>query len=198
MYYLKSEEVQAVNIINLFGCIRRDQLIKLNVLKSLKNKSEEEVFKRFDKLAQNQTQCYFSIIGDTYISLKMQDIDKDILKAIDVMLHFDNLQWYRRTSYPFALSFSRIGNKGMLRMFDIVVLKPGEEAILSRTLEDVKVERLLVVLDPEIIDSYKEITSQGDIWYCFTNPVRTFKTLEAAKSGKWRGIVYDGKYQRRG
>ncbi|GEM_PF-3538295 len=183
MYYLKREEVQAVEIINLFGCIRRDQLLKLNIFKTIRNKSEDDIIARFEKLAQNQTHRYFSIIGDTYISLETNEINKDIIDALDVMLFFDNLQWYKKTSYPFTISFSRVGNMGMVRLFDIIILKPGEEPIVSRVLEGSKVERLLIVLDEDIINSYKEITSTAEVWYCFTNPVRVYKNLELAKEG---------------
>lgn len=184
MYYLNKEQENAIKVINKLKCIRIDQLMKMNIFKASYVKLEQKI-EAFNKLSYNKTQSYFNIINDTYVAISEESIDYDMLKAIDVMLVFDDVSWYTKSEYPFKLSFSRLATENdepQNKIFDVVILKPSEELILSRTLdsESLNIERIIAVLDKKLINKYKPILTKKPIRYCTTDPVKFYKSLEEA------------------
>lgn len=182
MFYLKKEERKAVDTINNLTCIRRDQLVKMGLFDSIRRKSMDEILYNFDKLSNNTVQDYFKIEGDIYVSNKTDEVNLDVLTAINVLISFDNITWYGKSKWPYAVSFTRTGNQGITRAFEIIVLKPGEEALVSRVLEDSELNsRLLVIIDEELVEEYKPLNTNKFIRYCLINPVRLYESLDKLK-----------------
>lgn len=168
MYYLSNEQEKALEIINRLKCIREDQLLKFKLFKS-GNVSISKKIESFRKLSYNKNQAYFNIKGDVYTSINNESIDYQIIKAIDILQLFDDVKWYCIGDYPFKLTFSR-GSNNDNKIFDICFLSPGEEIILIRTLEKAITERVIVVLNYNLVklDKYKEIKANSNIGirYC--------------------------------
>lgn len=184
--YMNYEQQQGIEVINKLKCITKDQLLKMNIFKKTHTVSLEDKINIFNKYSYYKNAPQFKLIDNMYyLSLTTQNLDMDIIKAIDVMQYFPTkeIKWFAGAQYPFAISFSREApdEEGNLyrKVFDVAILRKGEEILFSKLLDASACERLILIIDKSLALSYKEIETEKMIMYCtIDDSIKFFSTLQ--------------------
>jgi hypothetical protein len=95
-----------------------------------------------------------------------------MISALEVLRYFiKDVDWHLRGTYPIYITFYMNG-----KTFDVTVVKPGEEGLISAAVNHIpQIERLIAVV--EDTSSIPRITINVPVRYCTVNPV-TFYTAQ--------------------
>lgn len=158
MYYINLKQQRILENINKFGCMTYEQIKELNNLRDLDKHLNTLVRQKKLKVLDN----------NIYVPIGIREVNRKVLKAVDIYVYLNTLDketpiaWWELEDFPFILAFFR-NNK----VFDIAVIKEGEELIYSTAINRSAPERIIVILeDPRQIEKIK-IAKQ--VKYCTVN-----------------------------
>lgn len=94
--------------------------------------------------------------------------DSRMIMALEVLVYFKKkVKWHVRGNYPYCISFY-MNNK----VFDVVVIMEGEEAMMSALINRTIAERVIAVV--EKADSIRNLGINKPIRCCTVNPIKFF------------------------
>lgn len=129
--FLSNKEKHILQFINEYGCATKEQV------KHFTNASDRNLenlikgqFIRKDKKSE------------IYLARTMREPDEKMIIALEILSFFkDDMEWHSRADFPFKISFFMHE-----KVFDITVVLPGEELLMSAALNRSGAERILVGL----------------------------------------------------
>lgn len=158
MYYINSKQQKILSGINKFGCMTYEQIKKLNNLRDLDKQLKTLVRQKKLKIVDD----------NIYVPIGIRKVNKNVLKAVEIYVYLNFIDkktpvaWCELEDFPFTLAFFR-NNK----VFDLAVIKDGEELIYSTAINRAVAERIIVILEtPRQIEKMK-IDKQ--VKYCTVN-----------------------------
>lgn len=122
-------EKLALRFINEYGCATKEQ-IKL-------------FSKASDKHIENLVKGHYirkDKKSDVYLVKSLQEIDEKMLLALEILSYFkDKAEWHSKTDFPYKISFFMCG-----QIFDIAVVMPGEEVLMTAAINRSSAEKVIV------------------------------------------------------
>ena len=137
---LSSTELKVLEILNMFGPLRLEQVIAL-VDVSLIKKETEKALKSL--LAMH---LVYKISSGYYIGLNAKDkVNQSVIESVWVLLYFiSSVTEFKRGEYPSQIAFKKAGLN-----YTILRVKRGYEFLISVYLENRADERLILIIDDE-------------------------------------------------
>lgn len=158
MYYVNLKQQKILQNINKFGCMTYKQIRKINNFSDLDKQLKSLV-----------RQSKIRILDDNiYVTRGVREVNKNVLSAIDLYIYLNfvdkesSIAWCVIEDFPFIMAFFR-NNK----VFDIAVIKEGEETICSVAINRSAAERVIVILKDS--GQLEKVRISKPVKYCTVN-----------------------------
>jgi hypothetical protein len=148
--YLSGREKRILKIIREYKTMSKKQI------KKLVGASDELL----DKMVKN---TMIQNTGDIYFIGERADINT--IMALEVLIYFKkDVTWHLKANFPFCITFY-MNNK----VFDVAVIRSGEEMLISTAINRIQADRVIVVV--EDISSIKKINIDKPVRFCTIEPI---------------------------
>lgn len=133
MHGLTADEVEIIKVLENYGYLKEDQIIKY--FKS--EKTEKCLGFLYSKGLITRR--------DGFVALRGVSSDPSAIKAFDVLLYFrDEIETHWPATYPFTIYFMKAG-----KHYDVAVIPPGSETVICAVINRSCAERVIAVIDSE-------------------------------------------------
>lgn len=131
MHGLTVEETEVLKLLEDYGCLKESHIFQY-----FKNEKTGKYLDFLHRKGLIKRQ-------DGLVSLRGVHSDANTIKAFEVLIHFkDELQDHWPATYPFTIYFMKKN-----KPYDVVVIPPGSELVLSAVITRSYAERVIAVIE---------------------------------------------------